>query len=58
MVAFRVTEKMLEVVDDYLRGYATNEDARKGLQRHFPKLTRVQIQKVIKLWHKQTAEGE
>jgi hypothetical protein len=54
---FKVTEMMLECVDDYMRpdrGNGSNEEARIGLRYHYPKLTEAQIEKVLKVWHTQT----
>src|SRR5688500_7831402 len=50
---FRVTEGMLEVLDDYLANlgqHGTNEEGRAALARHFPELSEGQIKACLRRW--------
>lgn len=51
--AFKVTEQMLEVVDDYSSHGSTPDEARKGLKSFFPKMTKAQIDTVLRRWRKE-----
>lgn len=50
---FRVTPRMLEVVDDYMRGEKDTNAAVPGLKYHCPRLTQKQIQTVLARWKKE-----
>jgi hypothetical protein len=57
---FRVTDGMLEVLDDYLasRGHhGTKEEGQAALRQHFPDLTAKQIESCLRRWKKEMKDS-
>jgi hypothetical protein len=57
---FRVTEGMLEVLDDYLAGrgqHGTKEEGQAALRQHFPDLTDKQIESCLRRWKKEMQDS-
>jgi hypothetical protein len=57
---FRVTEGMLEVLDDYLAGrgqHGSKEEGRAALRQHFSDLTDKQIESCLRRWKKEMEES-
>jgi hypothetical protein len=57
---FRVTEGMLEVLDDYLAGrgqHGSKEEGRAALRQHFSDLTDNQIESCLRRWKKEMEES-
>ena len=57
---FRVTEGMLEVLDDYLAGrgqHGSKEEGRAALRQHFSDLTDKQIESCLRRWKKEMKDS-